>query len=63
MPDTFSNLDCISPQFLLIKIVAKNIIMWDEMQPTDVWIQSQVPQLIAYCHASTIEQVHDRYPA
>lgn len=63
MPDTFSNLDCVNPQVLLLKIIAKNLILWDEVVPTEQWVQSQVPQLISFCHSATIEQVHERYPS
>ncbi|KAI8148240.1 hypothetical protein BJV82DRAFT_695055 [Fennellomyces sp. T-0311] len=41
--DTRPYLNYIRPDFLLLRIVAKNLIMWNTIRPTDPWIDQQLP--------------------
>uniref|UniRef100_A0A8B9J9C8 Anaphase-promoting complex subunit 1 n=1 Tax=Astyanax mexicanus TaxID=7994 RepID=A0A8B9J9C8_ASTMX len=45
-PDTMFLLDFIKPEFLLLRTLARCIIMWDEILPNDEWVTSNVPQII-----------------
>ncbi|XP_031434697.1 anaphase-promoting complex subunit 1 isoform X2 [Clupea harengus] len=45
-PDTMFLLDFIKPEFLLLRTLARCIIMWDEILPNAEWISSNVPQII-----------------
>ncbi|XP_041922218.1 anaphase-promoting complex subunit 1 isoform X2 [Alosa sapidissima] len=45
-PDTMFLLDFIKPEFLLLRTLARCIIMWDEILPNAEWVGSNVPQII-----------------
>ncbi|XP_030628160.1 anaphase-promoting complex subunit 1 [Chanos chanos] len=45
-PDTMFLLDFIKPEFLLLRTLARCLIMWDEILPNSEWIDSNVPQII-----------------
>jgi hypothetical protein len=41
-----SYINYVRPDFLLVRVVAKNLIMWSEIQPTPEWIEQQIPDFI-----------------
>ncbi|KAK0712634.1 hypothetical protein B0T26DRAFT_856822 [Lasiosphaeria miniovina] len=43
VPNTILQFDYVRPDILLLRTVAKNIIMWDEINPTFEWIQDALP--------------------
>lgn len=43
VPETQKLLDYIRPDLLLLRIVAKNLIMWNTIQNTKQWVESQIP--------------------
>ncbi|XP_056147337.1 anaphase-promoting complex subunit 1 [Lampris incognitus] len=45
-PDTMFLLDFIKPEFLLLRTLARCIIMWDEILPNAEWVTRNVPQII-----------------
>uniref|UniRef100_A0A8C1Q5J8 Anaphase-promoting complex subunit 1 n=1 Tax=Cyprinus carpio TaxID=7962 RepID=A0A8C1Q5J8_CYPCA len=45
-PDTMFLLDFIKPEFLLLRTLARCLIMWDEIFPNADWVTSNVPQII-----------------
>uniref|UniRef100_A0A3B3C1J0 Anaphase-promoting complex subunit 1 n=1 Tax=Oryzias melastigma TaxID=30732 RepID=A0A3B3C1J0_ORYME len=45
-PDTWFLLDFIKPEFLLLRTLARCIIMWDEILPNTEWVKSNIPQII-----------------
>ncbi|XP_069035969.1 anaphase-promoting complex subunit 1 [Lepisosteus oculatus] len=45
-PDTMFLLDFIKPEFLLLRTLARCLIMWEEILPNSEWINSNVPQII-----------------
>lgn len=42
-PETKYLLDFVRPDFLLLRMIAKGLIMWDEIEPSLEWINSQFP--------------------
>lgn len=42
LPQTHFQLDYARPEQLLLRVVVKGLVMWDEVHPTDGWIESQV---------------------
>lgn len=46
-PDTKYLLDFIRPDLLQLRIIARGLIMWDKIQPTTEWINSNVPSSLA----------------
>ncbi|KAL3050601.1 hypothetical protein OYC64_012595 [Pagothenia borchgrevinki] len=45
-PDTWFLLDFIKPEFLLLRTLARCIIMWDEILPNTKWVKSNIPQIM-----------------
>ncbi|XP_043916095.1 anaphase-promoting complex subunit 1 [Protopterus annectens] len=45
-PDTMYLLDFVKPEFLLLRTLARCLIMWDDILPNAEWIESNVPQII-----------------
>ena len=48
LPDTVFALDCVRPDFLFLRIVSRSLILWDEVEPTIEWIESQMPEVVGY---------------
>ncbi|KAF9038341.1 hypothetical protein BDZ89DRAFT_1010783 [Hymenopellis radicata] len=46
LPDTVLSLNAIQPSFLLIRVIARSLIMWNGITPSLDWLQRQIPQTI-----------------
>ncbi|CCM03331.1 uncharacterized protein FIBRA_05460 [Fibroporia radiculosa] len=46
IPDTLLALNSVQPSFLLLRVLAKALIMWDKITPSKEWLTSQIPQSI-----------------
>lgn len=46
IPDSVAALNHIQPSFLLVRIIARNLIMWNKIKPNRQWLLSQVPAAI-----------------
>ncbi|KAG8444074.1 hypothetical protein GDO86_009313 [Hymenochirus boettgeri] len=45
-PDTMYLLDFVKPEFLLLRTLARCLILWDDILPNAQWVNSNVPQII-----------------
>lgn len=43
-PDTSYLLDLVRPDLLLLKIIARGLILWNDIQPTSNWLNGQFPK-------------------
>ena len=43
VPQTVQLMEYVRPDLLFLRTVAKNLVMWDSIQPTNDWISSQFP--------------------
>ncbi|XP_061646236.1 anaphase-promoting complex subunit 1 [Phyllopteryx taeniolatus] len=57
-PDTWFLLDFIKPEFLLLRTLARCIIMWDEILPNKEWVKSNVPQIMRGTHLDSPENIN-----
>ena len=48
IPDTHFLLDYVRPDFILLRVLAKQLVMWDSITPTEEWVQQQVPGMITH---------------
>jgi anaphase-promoting complex subunit 1 len=49
-PDTQYLLDFVRPDFLILRTVARGLILWKEVFPTSSWVEAQIPDSIRpYC--------------
>ncbi|KAK9796665.1 hypothetical protein WJX73_002436 [Symbiochloris irregularis] len=46
VPSTRYALDLVRPDFIMLRVLAKNLVMWDSLQPTGAWLSSQLPDII-----------------
>lgn len=46
LPETLVQLDSIRPDLLIFKAVARTLIMWDAVEPTEDWIHAQIPAVV-----------------
>ncbi|KAI4260024.1 MAG: hypothetical protein LQ352_000520 [Teloschistes flavicans] len=44
VPDTIHQFDYVRPDILLLRTVARHLIMWDEIRPSAKWMQEQLPR-------------------
>ena len=50
VPDTQPLLECVRPDLLLLRILARDLIMWSEMDPKVEWVENHVPEFMKpYC--------------
>ncbi|ROT38402.1 hypothetical protein SODALDRAFT_350637 [Sodiomyces alkalinus F11] len=53
VPDSVMQFDYIRPDILLLRTVAKNLILWSEMEPTFDWISDNLPTAYRFRHRLT----------
>lgn len=46
LPDTHFLLEYVRPDFLMLRVIARSMILWDEVEPTIEWINQQIPSAI-----------------
>ena len=46
VPSTRYELDHTQPDFVLLRVVAKSLILWDSVRPTRKWVESNCPNLL-----------------
>jgi anaphase-promoting complex subunit 1 len=46
LPDTHFLLDYVRPDLLLLRVVARALILWDSVEPTEAWVRDQIPKFI-----------------
>lgn len=46
-PDTQTLLEYVRPDFLILRMLSYGLIMWDEVQPNDEYINSHIPKIVS----------------
>uniref|UniRef100_A0A1D1Y4T9 Anaphase-promoting complex subunit 1 n=2 Tax=Anthurium amnicola TaxID=1678845 RepID=A0A1D1Y4T9_9ARAE len=46
IPATHFDLQFVRPDFIMLRIIARNLIMWLSIQPSTEWVESQVPEIV-----------------
>lgn len=46
LPKTAFSLDFVRPFFILLRVLARSLIMWDAIEPTMEWVQAQLPAVL-----------------
>lgn len=46
IPDTHFALEQVRPDFILLRVVARALILWDSVEASDKWVQAQVPDVL-----------------
>lgn len=56
-PNTSYLLDLVRPDLLLLRILAKGLIMWHDIEPTKEWLLGHLPAALAYDLEHRPEQI------
>lgn len=48
-PDTYYLLDLVRPDLLLLRIIARGLILWDDIDCTENWLYNQFPSTLKFC--------------
>ncbi|GAB4827614.1 hypothetical protein Ancab_034497 [Ancistrocladus abbreviatus] len=46
IPSTHFELQYVRPDFIMLRVIARNLIMWSRINPSGEWIDSQVPGIV-----------------
>ncbi|KAG6735069.1 hypothetical protein I3842_01G302100 [Carya illinoinensis] len=46
IPHTQFDLQYVRPDFIMLRVIARNLIMWSRIHPSKDWIQSQIPVIV-----------------
>ena len=52
LPDTLFLLDYVRPDLLMLRVIARGLVLWDSVQPTTEWLREQVPLVVRHAFAS-----------
>ena len=63
MPHTFYDMEFVMPQILLQKVLCKNLILWENIQCSQDWLDAQIPPLIREIYEADFEQVMKKFSA
>ncbi|XP_075976673.1 anaphase promoting complex subunit 1 [Anticarsia gemmatalis] len=59
-PRTAYQLDFVRPDLLMLRIIARGLVLWDSIEPTEEWVENQVPETIKpYCFVKPVEDSID----
>uniref|UniRef100_A0A7N0U9Q1 Anaphase-promoting complex subunit 1 n=1 Tax=Kalanchoe fedtschenkoi TaxID=63787 RepID=A0A7N0U9Q1_KALFE len=46
IPHTRFDLQYVRPDFIMLRVIAQNLIMWSRIHPSKDWVQSQIPAIV-----------------
>jgi len=55
LPDTHFLLEYVRPDFLMLRVIARALILWDDVEPSKDWVDAQVPAQVRKAY----EQMRD----
>ncbi|KFK24970.1 hypothetical protein AALP_AA8G049400 [Arabis alpina] len=61
IPQTHYDLKCVRPDFIMLRVIARNLIMWSRIRPTCDWIQSQIPEVVKNGVSHLQDDMDDMY--
>ncbi len=61
IPDSFSDIEQCNPNHILLKVVARHLIMFDRIGKEFSWLKAQLPELIAFIYGHDLPEVYERY--
>ncbi|KAJ4911668.1 Anaphase-promoting complex subunit 1 [Raphanus sativus] len=61
IPQTRYDLECVRPDFIMLRVIARNLIMWSRIRPKSDWILSQVPEVVKNGVSHLQDDMDDMY--
>ncbi|XP_023752890.1 anaphase-promoting complex subunit 1 [Lactuca sativa] len=46
IPQTHFELQYVRPDFIMLRVISRNLIMWSRIYPSEDWIQGQIPKVV-----------------
>ncbi|KAG4953284.1 hypothetical protein AAZX31_14G056200 [Glycine max] len=46
IPNTCFDLQYVRPDFIMLRVIARNLIMWNRVHPSKNWVWSQIPEIV-----------------
>lgn len=46
LPDTGVLIDSVRPDFMLLRVISRGLILWDFIRPTTEWVEAQLPSVL-----------------
>ncbi|XP_047149623.1 anaphase-promoting complex subunit 1 [Vigna umbellata] len=46
IPNTFFDLQYVRPDFIMLRVIARNLIMWSRVHPSKDWVWSHIPEIV-----------------
>lgn len=46
VPSSAFELDMVRPDFILLRVLARSLVMWADVRPTDAWLRAQLPPIL-----------------
>uniref|UniRef100_A0A0D9WFG5 Anaphase-promoting complex subunit 1 n=1 Tax=Leersia perrieri TaxID=77586 RepID=A0A0D9WFG5_9ORYZ len=59
VPNTHFDLQYVRPDFVMLRIVARNLILWTRIQPTKDWVDCQIPAFVKFGVSDTSQEAMD----
>ncbi|XP_027163442.1 anaphase-promoting complex subunit 1 [Coffea eugenioides] len=59
IPQTHFDLQYVRPDFIMLRVIARNLILWSRIYPSEEWIQSQVPKVVQHCIDGLADEMDD----
>lgn len=50
VPSTAFELDFVRPDFILLRVLARALVLWSEVRPTEDWLLAQLPPILQVRH-------------
>ncbi|XP_061351686.1 anaphase-promoting complex subunit 1 [Gastrolobium bilobum] len=48
IPNTCFDLQYVRPDFIMLRVIARNLIMWSRVHPSKDWVWSQIPEIVRF---------------
>lgn len=61
IPDTMFDIINCNPCLTLLKVLCRNLILWNQMKPTQAFLQSQVPEIVRFLLESDHQGISDKF--
>jgi hypothetical protein len=59
LPDSTFTLDFVRPFYILLRILARALILWDAVEPTEAWVYAQLPEVLRATWEECLQPMQD----
>lgn len=59
LPHTTFGLDYVRPFFILLRVLARALVMWDSVEPTEEWVRSQLPAVLRSSWKESLQPIRE----